>query len=112
GKYPRSMSVTEDHRFIAPIVGPDDPRRFTDSGIEIKPCYDADDLPAPLELGEPGAFPYTRGVHREMYRRQLWTMRQYAGYATAKESNERYKYLLANGSTGLSMAFDLPTQLG
>ena len=106
------MSVTEDHRFIAPIVGPDDPRRFTDSGIEVKRCYDASDLPDDLELGEPGAFPYTRGVHRDMYRRRLWTMRQYAGYASAKESNERYKYLLAHGSTGLSMAFDLPTQLG
>ncbi len=106
------MSVTEDHRFIAPIVGPDDPRHFTDSGIEIKALYDEGDLPRPLQLGEPGDFPYTRGVHREMYRSQLWTMRQYAGFATAKESNERYKYLLANGSTGLSMAFDLPTQLG
>src|SRR5919198_542418 len=60
----------------------------------------------------PGAFPYTRGVHPQMYRKQPWTMRQYAGYASAKESNERYKYLLAHGSTGLSMAFDLPTQLG
>src|SRR4051795_13391826 len=99
-------------RTIAPIVGPEDPRRFTDSGIEIGELYDEDDLPAPLDLGEPGEYPYTRGVHREMYRKQLWTMRQYAGYATAKESNERYKYLLANGSTGLSMAFDLPTQLG
>src|SRR6266568_273760 len=97
---------------IAPIVGPDDPRHFTDSGIEIKPLYDEDDLPDPLELGEPGEFPYARGVHRDMYRKQLWTMRQYAGYATAKESNERYRYLLEHGSTGLSMAFDLPTQLG
>ena len=71
-------------------------------------------MPADLEerLGEPGEYPFTRGVHREMYRKQLWTMRQYAGYASAKESNERYKYLLAHGSTGLSMAFDLPTQLG
>src|SRR5919198_894298 len=60
----------------------------------------------------PGAFPYTRGVHPQMYRKQPWTMRQYAGYASAKESNERYRYLLAHGSTGLSMAFDLPTQLG
>jgi methylmalonyl-CoA mutase, N-terminal domain len=102
----------EEHRSIAPIVGPDDPRRFTDSGIEVRPLYDEDDLPAPLDLGPPGEFPYTRGVHREMYRKQLWTMRQYAGYASAKESNERYKYLLEHGSTGLSMAFDLPTQLG
>ncbi|MGB2712054.1 MAG: methylmalonyl-CoA mutase family protein, partial [Conexibacter sp.] len=106
------MSTSEDHRYIAPIVGPDDPRHFTDSGIEIKGLYEASDVPQPLELGEPGAYPYTRGVHRDMYRKQLWTMRQYAGYASAKESNERYKYLLAHGSTGLSMAFDLPTQLG
>jgi methylmalonyl-CoA mutase N-terminal domain/subunit len=97
---------------VAPIVGPDDPRRFTDSGIEVKPLYDESDLPDPLELGEPGDFPFIRGVHREMYRKQPWTMRQYAGYASAKESNERYRYLLARGGTGLSMAFDLPTQLG
>jgi methylmalonyl-CoA mutase, N-terminal domain len=97
---------------VAPVVGPDDPRRFTDSGIEIEPLYTEAELPQDLDLGEPGEFPFTRGVHREMYRKRLWTMRQYAGYATAKESNERYKYLLANGSTGLSMAFDLPTQLG
>src|SRR3954454_24432979 len=104
----------EEHTSIAPIVGPDDPRRFTDSGIEVKPLYAADDVADGLEdrLGEPGEHPYTRGVHREMYRKQLWTMRQYAGYASAKESNERYKYLLAHGSTGLSMAVDLPTQLG
>jgi methylmalonyl-CoA mutase N-terminal domain/subunit len=97
---------------VAPVVGPDDPRRFTDSGIEIETRYGADDLPADLDLGEPGEFPYTRGIHPEMYRRRPWTIRQYAGYATAKESNERYKYLLEHGSTGLSMAFDLPTQLG
>jgi methylmalonyl-CoA mutase N-terminal domain/subunit len=99
---------------VAPIVGPDDPRRFTDSGIEVKPLYTAADVADGLEerLGEPGEHPFTRGPHREMYRKQLWTMRQYAGYASAKESNERYKYLLAHGSTGLSMAFDLPTQLG
>jgi methylmalonyl-CoA mutase N-terminal domain/subunit len=99
---------------VAPIVGPDDPRRFTDSGIEVKPLYGAEDVAEGLEerLGQPGEHPFTRGPHREMYRKQLWTMRQYAGYASAKESNERYKYLLAHGSTGLSMAFDLPTQLG
>ena len=99
---------------VAPIVGPDDPRRFTDSGIEVKPLYTEADLPGglPERLGEPGAFPFTRGVHRDMYRKRFWTMRQYAGYASARESNERYKYLLAHGSTGLSMAFDLPTQLG
>jgi methylmalonyl-CoA mutase N-terminal domain/subunit len=108
-----SDSDDPDERLtVAPIVGPDDPRRFTDSGIEIEPLYDERDLPADLDLGTPGEFPYTRGVHREMYRKQTWTMRQYAGYASAKESNERYRYLLSKGSTGLSMAFDLPTQLG
>ncbi|HWD85445.1 MAG TPA: methylmalonyl-CoA mutase family protein [Solirubrobacteraceae bacterium] len=107
------MEETE-HRTIAPIVGPDDPRRFTDSGIEVRQQYTEADLPENLteELGEPGAFPFTRGIHPDMYRRQLWTMRQYAGYASARESNERYHYLLEHGSTGLSMAFDLPTQLG
>src|SRR5436305_250484 len=108
------MATTDEHRTIAPIVGPDDQRRFTDSGIEIKPLYTDDDAPAdlPARLGEPGEYPFTRGIHREMYRKQLWTMRQYAGYASAKESNQRYRYLLSKGSTGLSMAFDLPTQLG
>src|SRR5665811_2186155 len=102
----------EERLTVAPIVGPEDPRRFTDSGIEIEALYTEEDLPADLDLGELGEFPYTRGVHREMYRKQTWTMRQYAGYASAKESNERYRYLLSKGSTGLSMAFDLPTQLG
>jgi methylmalonyl-CoA mutase N-terminal domain/subunit len=108
------MATTPEHRTIAPLVGPDDPRRFTDSGIEIQPLYTEEDLPDDLgqRLGEPGSYPYTRGIHRDMYRKQLWTMRQYAGYASAKESNERYHYLLEHGSTGLSMAFDLPTQLG
>ncbi len=108
------MATADEHRTIAPIVGPDDPRRFTDSGIEIEALYDERDLPQDLDkrLGQPGEYPYTRGVHRDMYRKQLWTMRQYAGYASARESNERYRYLLQHGSTGLSMAFDLPTQLG
>jgi methylmalonyl-CoA mutase, N-terminal domain len=97
---------------VAPVVGPDDPRRFTDSGIEAQTLYGPDDLPEDLDLGQPGEFPFTRGIHPEMYRKRPWTIRQYAGYATAKESNERYKYLLEHGSTGLSMAFDLPTQLG
>lgn len=103
------------HPTIAPIVGPDDPRRFTDSGIEQKIVYDESDIAhidLPESLGKPGDFPYTRGVHGEMYRSRFWTMRQYAGFATAAETNGRFKYLLENGSTGLSMAFDLPTQLG
>ncbi|MEA2323442.1 MAG: methylmalonyl-CoA mutase, N-terminal domain, partial [Solirubrobacteraceae bacterium] len=106
--------ATEERLTVAPIVGPGDPRRFTDSGIEVKPVYTEADLPPDLaeRLGAPGEEPYTRGVHPDMYRKQQWTMRQYAGYASAKESNERYRYLLSKGSTGLSMAFDLPTQLG
>jgi methylmalonyl-CoA mutase N-terminal domain/subunit len=108
-------SSSEKHPTIAPIVGPDDPRRFTDSGIEQKVVYDESDIAdinLPESLGTPGEFPFTRGVHGEMYRSRFWTMRQYAGFATAAETNGRFKYLLENGSTGLSMAFDLPTQLG
>lgn len=110
----RSQPASERNLFIDPIVGPSDPRRFTDSGIEVEPLYTENDLPEdlPSRLGTPGEFPYTRGIHREMYRKQLWTMRQYAGYASAQETNIRYRYLLEHGSTGLSMAFDLPTQLG
>jgi methylmalonyl-CoA mutase N-terminal domain/subunit len=89
--------------------------RSTDSGIDINPVYHADDVAA-LDLagalGEPGEFPFTRGPYRTMYREKPWTMRQYAGFATAEETNERFRYLLANGAPGLSMAFDLPTQLG
>jgi methylmalonyl-CoA mutase N-terminal domain/subunit len=108
------MATREEKPTIAPIVGPDDPRRFTDSGIEVETLYSADDVAAGLEerLGEPGEYPYTRGIHPDMYRSRQWTMRQYAGYASAKETNERFRYLIEHGSTGLSMAFDLPTQLG
>ncbi len=80
----------------------------TDSEIPIKATYDAPKQP--IEM--PGEFPYTRGVHAGMYRSRLWTMRQYAGFSTAEASNERYKYLLSQGTTGLSVAFDLPTQIG
>jgi methylmalonyl-CoA mutase, N-terminal domain len=109
------MATTPDHKpSIAPIVGPDDPRRFTDSGIEVKVTYLEGDVAPGLEerLGEPGEYPFTRGIHPDMYRGRKWTMRQYAGYASAKETNERFHYLIDHGSTGLSMAFDLPTQLG
>jgi len=109
------MATTPDQQpSIAPIVGPDDPRVFTDSGIEIEPEYGPDDVAPGLEerLGAAGDYPYTRGIHPDMYRGRKWTMRQYAGYATATETNERFRYLIEHGSTGLSMAFDLPTQLG
>src|SRR5256885_6743763 len=106
--------ATEERLTVAPIVGHADRPRSPARGSESKPVYTDADLPADLteRLGAPGEEPYTRGVHADMYRKQLWTMRQYAGYASAKESNERYRYLLSKGSTGLSMAFDLPTQLG
>src|SRR5436190_12278338 len=107
--------VDASHPGIAPDVGPDDPRRFTDSGIEIQPVYDDQDvaeLDLPERLGDPGEYPFTRGIHPDMYRSRRWTMRQYAGYATAQETNQRFHYLIEHGSTGLSMAFDLPTQLG
>ncbi|HET9672339.1 MAG TPA: methylmalonyl-CoA mutase family protein [Actinomycetota bacterium] len=87
-------------------------RRGTDSGIELRPIYGPDDAPDPDRIGDPGAFPYTRGVHPEMYRGRLWTMRQYAGMGTAAETNRRFRYLLDHGQTGLSVAFDLPTQMG
>jgi methylmalonyl-CoA mutase N-terminal domain/subunit len=89
--------------------------RFTDSGIEIKPVYgpgDLDGFNPESDLGTPGSYPYTRGVQPTMYRGRLWTMRQYAGFGTAEATNERFKFLLGAGQTGLSCAFDLPTQMG
>lgn len=85
------------------------------SGIEIKRFYTPEDLEGfdyLKELGFPGSYPFTRGIQPTMYRGRLWTMRQYAGFGTAEESNERYRYLLSQGQTGLSVAFDLPTQIG
>jgi methylmalonyl-CoA mutase N-terminal domain/subunit len=82
----------------------------TESGIEVKPVYTAGDAPSALEA--PGEYPYTRGPYPDMYRGRPWTIRQYAGFASAEESNARYRYLLERGQTGLSIAFDLPTQLG
>lgn len=94
---------------------PENKKFVTDSGIEIKNLYDTISLqqwdPA-TQLGAPGQFPYTRGVQPDMYRGKLWTMRQYAGFSTAEESNKRYHYLLGQGVMGLSVAFDLPTQIG
>src|SRR3954468_8580672 len=91
-------------------------KKLTDSGIEIKTVYAPSDiseeLQNQLQTELPGQFPYTRGVQADMYRGRLWTMRQYAGFSTAEESNNRYHYLLSQGVNGLSVAFDLPTQIG
>jgi len=85
----------------------------TDSGINIKTCYTSEDIQQISGLNNnPGQYPYTRGVQPDMYRGKLWTMRQYAGFSTAEESNKRYHYLLSQGVMGLSVAFDLPTQIG
>ncbi len=90
-------------------------RLTTSSGIEIEPLYGPADLAGwdpDVELGRPGEYPFTRGVQATMYRGRLWTMRQYAGFASASETNRRFKFLLEQGQTGLSVAFDLPTQMG
>ena len=92
----------------------DEKKAVTSSGIEMKTAFRPEDARIDYErdLNDPGEFPFTRGPYSNMYRGKLWTMRQYAGYATAAESNARYRYLLAQGQTGLSVAFDLPTQMG
>lgn len=90
-------------------------RVVLESGIEVKPVYTPDDikdLEYERDLGNPGEYPYTRGIHPDMYRSRPWTIRQYAGFGTPKETNERFKFLIQNGQTGLNVAFDLPTQLG
>jgi methylmalonyl-CoA mutase, N-terminal domain len=84
----------------------------TDSGIDIRQFYTPEPCDYTTRLGNPGDYPFTRGVYPTMYRGRFWTMRQYAGFATAEESNKRYRYLLSQGTTGLSVAFDLPTQMG
>ncbi len=92
-----------------------DGRRWTDAGIEVRRRYGSEDLEgfdAARDVGEPGVPPFTRGVYASMYRGRVWTMRQYAGMGTARETNERFRYLLDQGQTGLSVAFDLPTQMG
>lgn len=90
-------------------------RIINESDIEVKPIYTGDDVASSGGsdgIGEPGAFPFTRGIHKEMYRKRPWTMRQYAGFGTPEETNKRFKYLIENGQTGLNVAFDLPTQVG
>ncbi|UCB53583.1 MAG: methylmalonyl-CoA mutase, partial [Candidatus Zixiibacteriota bacterium] len=91
-------------------------RKFsTTSDIDIESLYDPKSVGGieyQKDLGQPGDYPFTRGIYKNMYRGRLWTMRQYAGFGTAEETNKRYKYLLEQGQTGLSVAFDLPTQIG
>ena len=90
-------------------------RFATDAGIEIEGAYDASSLgdwDPDSRLGRPGQYPFTRGVQETMYRGRFWTMRQYAGFGTAEATNSRFRYLLSQGQTGLSVAFDLPTQMG
>src|SRR5580658_3096307 len=108
------------HDVLGPLEAKEPPRTRVPSLAgqhDAAPLYGPDDLKAAgfdpsVELGVPGRPPFTRGVQPNMYRGRLWTMRQYAGFGTAAESNERYRYLLAQGQTGLSVAFDLPTQMG
>ncbi len=107
-----------EEKKLAPTLKRNKERResfATNSGIEVKRVYDPQDLEQfdyLAELGYPGEYPFTRGVQPTMYRGRLWTMRQYAGFGTAEESNKRYRYLFEQGQTGLSVAFDLPTQMG
>src|SRR6186997_2731572 len=89
----------------------DEKKKYTDSGFEINEVYSTLQ-PSTFNLKQPGEFPFTRGIQPDMYRGKLWTMRQYAGFSTAEESNNRYHYLLSQGVNGLSVAFDLPTQIG
>ena len=117
-KYPlwNLFSLERDKLLMSSKTKSERRDRFeTTSGIELPNDFNpsnTDPVDYERDLGEPGEYPYTRGVRHSMYRGRFWTMRQYAGYASAEESNARYKYLLANGTTGLSVAFDLPTQIG
>ena len=102
---PERISAQPQVAASAPVVTP--------SGIELQRVYGPAHGGVPdAQLGQPGEYPFTRGVHPDMYRQRLWTMRQYAGFGSAEESNARYKFLLERGQTGLSVAFDLPTQIG
>src|ERR671917_876657 len=84
----------------------------TMSGEPVKALYTEADLPSPDQIGRPGEYPFTRGVYESMYRGRLWTMRQFAGFGTAEETNERFRYLTSHGQTGLSTAFDMPSLMG
>src|SRR5208337_1379926 len=98
-----------------PTGGPADPTSL--SGEPVAPLYTTQDLPAGIDgpddpIGRPGEFPFTRGVYESMYRGRLWTMRQFAGFGTSEETNQRFHFLLAQGQDGLSTAFDMPTLMG
>ena len=113
-KRPARRRARAAGRAAPPAAVPKADERVTTSGIPIAPLYGASDLPRDLarRAPPPGTPPYTRGIHPGMYRARLWTMRQYAGFGSARQTNERFHYLLAQGQTGLSVAFDLPTQMG
>src|SRR5678810_1189831 len=113
---PRSLSKTEAWRAEQYESSPERQGELfsTISGIENEPLYAPDnvDIDYERDLGYPGAYPFTRGVYPSMYRGRLWTMRQFAGFGTAEETNERFRYCLEHGQTGLSTAFDMPTLMG
>jgi methylmalonyl-CoA mutase N-terminal domain/subunit len=111
---PRDAGESDTSERVPPTSGTERRDRFeTSSGIKVEPVYHGEPPGhEPSEPGDPGSFPFTRGIHPTMYRGRLWTMRQYAGCGTADETNARFRYLLASGQTGLSVAFDLPTQMG
>src|SRR4249919_932905 len=112
---PRAPDATEEWRRGHYGALPERDALFTTiSGLPVEPLYTPDTAAFDYErdLGYPGLYPYTRGVYPSMYRGRLWTMRQFAGFGTAEETNVRFRYLLEHGQTGLSVAFDLPTQLG
>src|SRR5687767_6527850 len=107
--------ATETPTAAPPAKTTEEEARETSSGIPVPPFYrpeDVAEIPYDQKVGDPGEYPYTRGLYPDMYRQRHWTMRQYAGYSSAAESNRRYRYLLSQGTTGLSVAFDLPTQIG
>src|SRR4051794_28380612 len=107
--YPIDPTLDFDCMAVAPKP---DALHTTISGEEVEPLYTPADLPDYEQIGLPGRYPYTRGVYETMYRGRLWTMRQFAGFGTAEETNERFRYLLDHGQTGLSTAFDMPSLMG
>ncbi|TMA89135.1 MAG: methylmalonyl-CoA mutase, partial [Deltaproteobacteria bacterium] len=107
--------MSKPEREVRPTGQAERSVRFsTVSDMEVEPLYTAEDLPGGAEerIGLPGEFPYTRGVYPSMYRGRLWTMRQFAGFGTAEDTNARFRFLLDHGQTGLSTAFDMPTLMG